>query len=54
MLYFSLILNIFMESGIKKSEGNVKLKCILSESDGYCAKSWKIPCGVKRPIWVEE
>ena len=43
----SLILNIFMESGIKKSEGNVKLKCIQSESDGYCAKAGKSHAALK-------
>ena len=36
-----LILNIFMESGIKKSPGNVKLKCILSETHGHYGKTGK-------------
>ena len=42
-----VILIIFMESGIKKSEGNVKLKYILSESDGYCAKAGKSHAALK-------
>jgi hypothetical protein len=36
-----------MESGIKKSEGNVKLKCIQLESDGYCAKAGKSHAALK-------